>query len=134
MVECNDRVVSMRPKPRTKQEVVSEFRCGTILEAARKVFAKKGFEQSTVDDIADAAGVAKGTLYLYFRSKREIYLAALHRDVLTLNRETASLVAAAPTIEAKVRAFIGARVRYCEDNRELNQAARRDNRSHARPA
>lgn len=109
----------MAAKPKTKQEVVSEFRCGTILEAARKVFARKGFELATVDDVAEAAGVAKGTLYLYFRSKREIYLEALRRDVLALNRETASLVAASPTVEAKLRAFIGARVRYCEENRDF---------------
>ena len=104
----------MASKPRTKQEVVSEFRSGAILEAARKVFARKGYDLATVDDVAEAARVAKGTLYLYFRSKREIYLEALRRDVLALNRETASLVAAAPTVEAKLRAFIRARVRYCE--------------------
>src|SRR5229473_3440185 len=106
----------MAAQPRTKQEVVSEFRCGTILEAARKIFAKKGYEAATVDDVAEAAGVAKGTLYLYFRSKREIYLAALRQDILTLNRETANRVHAAPTIEAKLRVFIDARVRYCEEN------------------
>src|SRR5882672_1864141 len=98
----------MAAQPKTKQEVVSEFRCGTILEAARKVFARKGFELATVDDVAEAAGVAKGTLYLYFRSKRDIYLAALRRGVLDLNQETARLVAASPTLEAKLRAFIGA--------------------------
>src|SRR5712671_3268754 len=119
MVEWNDSSVSMAAQPRTKQEVVSEFRCGTILEAARKIFAKKGFELATVDDVAEAAGVAKGTLYLYFRSKREIYLAALRHDVLALNRETASRVQAAPAIETQVRAFIDARVRYCEENRDF---------------
>jgi AcrR family transcriptional regulator len=109
----------MSPKAKTKQEVVSEFRCGSILEAARKVFARKGFEQATVDDVAEATGVAKGTLYLYFRSKREIYLAALRRDVLAMNQDTANRVHASPTIEAKLRAFIGARVRYCEENRDF---------------
>src|SRR5258706_12398395 len=99
----------MAAQPKTKQEVVSEFRCGTILEAARKIFAKKGYEAATVDDVAEAAGVAKGTLYLYFRSKRELYLAALRHDVLAWNRETASRAQAAPAIEAQVRAFTDAR-------------------------
>ena len=60
---------------RTKKDVVTEFRTAGILEAARKVFAKKGFNDATVDDIANAAGVAKGTVYLYYRSKREVYFA-----------------------------------------------------------
>jgi len=106
-------------KPKTKQEVVSEFRCGSILVAARKIFAKKGFPHATVDDVAEAAGVAKGTLYLYFRSKREIYLAALRQDILALNRETANRVHAAPTIEGKLQAFITTRVRYCDENRDF---------------
>src|SRR5207245_966193 len=116
MVECNDRSVSMAAQPRTKQAVVTEFRCGTILEAARKIFAKKGYEAATVDDVAEAAGVAKGTLYLYFRSKREIYLTALRHDVLALNRETASRVQAAPAVEAQVRAFIDARFRQWDEH------------------
>ena len=55
---------------KTKKDVVTEFRCAGILEAARKVFATKGFHEAKVDDIADAAGVAKGTVYLYYDSKR----------------------------------------------------------------
>ncbi|HVB38785.1 MAG TPA: helix-turn-helix domain-containing protein, partial [Vicinamibacterales bacterium] len=60
---------------RTKQDVLSEFRCAEILTAARGVFARKGYQAATMDDIAGAAGVGKGTLYLYYRSKRDIYLA-----------------------------------------------------------
>lgn len=43
-----------------------------ILEAALRVFAESGFHTSTVDQVAEAAGVAKGTVYLYFRSKNEL--------------------------------------------------------------
>jgi AcrR family transcriptional regulator len=106
-------------KPKTKQEVVSEFRSGSILEAARTIFARKGFELTTVDDVAEAAGVAKGTLYLYFPSKREIYLAALRRDVLIVNLETANRIHAADTLEAKLRAFITTRIQYCDENRDF---------------
>src|SRR5215468_10261708 len=62
---------------KTKKDVVTEFRTSGILEAARKVFAQKGFSAATVDDIAASAGVAKGTIYLYYESKRDIYFAAL---------------------------------------------------------
>ena len=43
-----------------------------ILEAAVKVFARQGFHQSTVAQIAKAAGVADGTIYLYFKNKDDI--------------------------------------------------------------
>jgi AcrR family transcriptional regulator len=44
-----------------------------IIEAARNIFAQKGYEDTTIAEIAEAAGVAVGTVYLYFRNKREIY-------------------------------------------------------------
>ncbi|MEM1029942.1 MAG: TetR/AcrR family transcriptional regulator [Myxococcota bacterium] len=44
-----------------------------LLDAARRVFAEKGFHEAKVEDIAQAAGVAKGTLYLYFPDKRSVF-------------------------------------------------------------
>jgi len=104
---------------KTKQELVSEFRCREILEAACKVFARKGFSGATVDEIAEAAGLAKGTVYLYFRSKREIYLAALKRGFTGLIDETRRNMEAAPTTAAKLKAFITTRLRYAEENRDF---------------
>jgi len=45
-----------------------------ILEAAEKIFFNKGFFPARMEDIADAADVAKGTLYLYFKDKTSIYV------------------------------------------------------------
>jgi len=44
-----------------------------ILRVARTLFTKKGYEATTIADIAKEAGVAVGTVYLYFRNKRDIY-------------------------------------------------------------
>jgi len=104
---------------KTKHAVVSEFRCAEILEAARRVFARKGFSGATMDDIAEAAGVAKGTLYLYFSSKRRVYLAALKQGFIRLIEETERNVAAAPTAAEKIRAFITTRIRDAEENRNF---------------
>ncbi len=104
---------------KSKQTVVSEFRCAEILEAARKVFARYGFDGATVDEIAEAAGLAKGTVYLYFSSKRELYLEALRLGSLRLIEEVKRNVAAAPAPADKIRAFIEARLRYAEENRNL---------------
>ncbi|OFW10588.1 MAG: hypothetical protein A3G20_06720 [Acidobacteria bacterium RIFCSPLOWO2_12_FULL_59_11] len=104
---------------KTKQEVLSEFRCSQILQAARKVFAKKGFKETTVDDIAHAAGIAKGTLYLYFRSKRKIYLAALREGIRALHEKVWREVEAAPSVEDKLRAFIFTKLKYFEEHRDF---------------
>ncbi|MGA2324747.1 MAG: TetR family transcriptional regulator [Bryobacteraceae bacterium] len=104
---------------KTKREVVSEFRCAGILDAARRVFARKGFSGATVDEIAEAAGLAKGTVYLYFRSKREIYLAALKQGLAALIEETRRNLDAAPTLAAKIRTFIATRIRDAEENKDF---------------
>ena len=48
-----------------------------ILDSARKVFFREGFESANLDEVASLAGVAKGTIYRYFESKAELYVAVL---------------------------------------------------------
>ena len=48
-----------------------------IIDAAIEVFGSKGLDAATVDEIAQAAGISKGTIYLYFKSKDEIFDAIL---------------------------------------------------------
>src|SRR5580692_9877823 len=104
---------------KTKQEVVSEFRCNEILDAARKVFAKKGFADATMDEIAAACGLAKGTLYIYFKSKRDVYLRTLqHGATELLERVTANMLGVTG-VRAKLRANIATRLEHAEDNRDF---------------
>jgi len=56
----------------TKKQVVGEFRCHAICEAAMRVVGRKGLAKATVREIAREAGVAKGTVYLYFPSRDAI--------------------------------------------------------------
>lgn len=51
---------------------MEEFRCRAIRDAAMRVVGRKGLEKATADEIAREAGIAKGTLYLYFRSRDDI--------------------------------------------------------------
>lgn len=52
-----------------------------IVSAALHVFAQRGLHQTTLDDIAKAAGVSKGTIYLYFKSKEDLFVAAAQQVV-----------------------------------------------------
>ena len=104
---------------KTKKEVLAEFRSSEIIEAAKRIFAEKGFNDATVDDVADAAGVAKGTIYLYFPSKREIFVEAVRQGIIALHAETARRVSVAETTEDKIRAFIETRMDFSESDREF---------------
>jgi AcrR family transcriptional regulator len=55
---------------RLKEEVPTKRTA--ILDAARDLFSRKGYEETTIAEIAQAAGVAVGTVYLYFRNKHEL--------------------------------------------------------------
>jgi AcrR family transcriptional regulator len=67
----------MSSSPTTKKEVVAAFRTREILAAARRLMEANGMDTLTMDEIAQAAGVAKGTIYLYFQSKDELIQALL---------------------------------------------------------
>jgi AcrR family transcriptional regulator len=104
---------------RTKKDVVTEFRTAGILEAARRVFATKGFSQATVDDIASAAGVAKGTVYLYYESKRDIYFAALKFGIEQMYSKLDEELKKVSAPEEKLRTLIGVKLAYFDDNRDF---------------
>jgi AcrR family transcriptional regulator len=57
-------------QPRTKEK---DQRTAEIAAAAKEIFLKKGYFGSTVEEIARGAGVSKGTVYLYFKNKDELY-------------------------------------------------------------
>jgi AcrR family transcriptional regulator len=100
----------------SKKDVVAEFRRSEILDAARRVFAHRGFANATVDEIAREAGIAKGTIYLYYKSKGDVYAAAAREGLLELHEQMVSNVRGAVTAFDKVRAFIETKTKYFERN------------------
>jgi AcrR family transcriptional regulator len=100
----------------SKEEVVAAFRRAALLDAACRVFGVRGFELATMEAIAREAGVAKGTIYLYYRSKQAIYDAAFAAGTAELTRLTDARVTAAPSPRAAVAAFVHARVAYFQDH------------------
>ena len=63
------------------------FRQNTIISAAEKVFMSKGFENATMDDIAEEAEFSKGALYTYFQSKNELCLSIVLRGLKVIVTE-----------------------------------------------
>lgn len=94
---------------KTRREVLAEFRSGEILAAARRVFARRGYDAATLEEVAQEAGIAKGTLYLYFPGKEEIFWAAVRERMLELRQRTLEAMRLAEGIQARLRAAIAAR-------------------------
>ena len=72
MVRETSRRSIIKAKTNDTKKVKTNHKYDRILEAAVKVFAEQGFFQSTVSQIAKEAGVADGTIYLYFKNKDDI--------------------------------------------------------------
>jgi AcrR family transcriptional regulator len=71
-----------------------------ILESAREVFFRDGFMAANLDEVADKAGVAKGTLYRYFDSKAELYVAVLaHNGAIFEEKMRSTLESGLPAPE-----------------------------------
>ncbi len=75
--------------PRTKEK---EVRTAEIEQAARKVFLSRGFQAATIQEIAEHAGIAKGTVYLYYKSKDDLYTALLLPSLEFLNEKFNALL------------------------------------------
>ncbi len=90
-----------------------------ILDAAVRVFARKGYFGAKVAEIARRAGVADGTIYLYFHNKEDI-LVSLFNEVMAEHiegaREEIAHLASAP---ARLRAIAGRHLRLFGENRDL---------------
>jgi AcrR family transcriptional regulator len=77
--------LGLEEKKRKKKEKGKENRRNTILKAARRLFFDRGFKTVTVDSIAAKSEVSKGSIYLCFESKEEIYTQILIADNIALH-------------------------------------------------
>jgi AcrR family transcriptional regulator len=103
------RSKSATPTKRMRaRKVDADTRRQAILDAALSVFAEHGFEAARLDDVASRAGVAKGTLYLYFEHKEALF-EELIRGAVAPVIDTLSKVAANPAVPpvAVLDAFFG---------------------------
>jgi TetR/AcrR family transcriptional regulator, fatty acid metabolism regulator protein len=90
-----------------------------ILRAAIKVFAGKGYFNSKVADIAKEAGIADGTVYLYFKSKDEILHSVFDRAMADFIADGRKELAEIEGAEAKLRRIAEMHLERLSDDREL---------------
>lgn len=78
---------------RPKDEARAASRREEILDAAAKTFAERGYPNTDVQVVADLLGVGKGTIYRYFPSKRQLFLAAADRGMRRLRMQIDASIA-----------------------------------------
>ena len=103
----------------TRKQVLTDLRRQEILAAAVKVFGKKGFAATCVGDVADAAKIAKGTVYLYFDSKEEIYAAAVQMAVTQLRERAAERIRTVSGVRERLALSIAVRLEFWQDKQSL---------------
>ena len=84
VINMNNTLPLADAEPRRRRK---EARPQELLDAALELFVEKGFAGSRADEVAQRAGVSKGTLYLYYPSKEELFKAVVRHNLSSLIAE-----------------------------------------------
>lgn len=104
---------------KSKEEVVQEYRIASIQEATMRVIARKGMAAATMQEIAEEAGVAKGTIYLYFRDRDELVEKTFETAMEKLFGQIDEALDRDIAFEDKLRAVMSAQLAFFSQNREF---------------
>jgi len=90
-----------------------------IVNAAASIFNEKGLENTTVDDIAKKAGIAKGSIYLYFKTRDEIFLEGIKYAANTRIEKLKELLSLYKSAKDKLQALLKANAKMAETHPEI---------------
>ena len=90
-----------------------------IIEAAVRVFAREGYYNSRVSDIAREAGIAAGTIYLYFKTKDDILVTLFRDKMADFVGALRKAIAGEPDAASKVRRLVSLHFSMLEENPDL---------------
>jgi AcrR family transcriptional regulator len=109
----------MAPAPRMLKEALEPTRVREIGEAALRVVARKGLEGATMQEIADEAGLAKGTLYLYFEGRDDLVVHVAEAAFAELQPAVAEALGREGCFSERLEAAIRTHVEFFERRRDL---------------
>lgn len=95
-----------------------------LLDVARQLFAKKGVENTTMNDIAEVSGKGRRTIYTYFRNKREIFNALVHEESEKMIQQLTDLLTLDADPEEKLKRFIFIRFEAVKETVSRNGSLR----------
>ncbi len=92
-----------------------------IIKAAVKVFAQQGFYNAKVSEIAQNAGIAAGTIYLYFKNKDEILISIFEEEMAKFISKVSKEIESAADVKNKLRVFAKTHLDFVKKNPRLAQ-------------
>jgi AcrR family transcriptional regulator len=116
--------------PASERDAFYEARRAELARVALKLWAERGFDKTSVAEIAREAGVAKGTFYLYFETKQSLLLEVLRRNSLVPNVLQLIDDLQHASLEVAVGGFVRGAWRHLSDNRDLILVVLRELPSH----
>jgi len=110
------------------RQVLQDFRRRTILDATRRLIARRGFDAATMEQVGRDAGITKGAIYLYFRSKDQMVVAAVEETAAEMVRRIEERVKTRAEPWEQLCELIRAQMAIMEENRELLRTLLMDRR------
>jgi AcrR family transcriptional regulator len=110
----------------TRKRLSAEARREAILDAALEVFAGRGYNGASIDEIAQTAGISKALIYEHFPSKRELHVSLLERHVQEIFERLAAAAANSDPGEVRLRAGVDAFLDFVETRRDAFRMLFRD--------
>lgn len=107
------------PKGVPLTEEATSRRRREILDAAEQLFVNKGFQNTSMREIGEAAGVGKSTLYDYFQTKEQILAFALEEAMLDMNERAQAIAGLALPPDERIRQIMKAHLALLQANRNL---------------
>jgi TetR/AcrR family transcriptional regulator len=102
-----------------RKEREKEHRKEEIIDAAQRIFFEKGLNAATMDEIAEAAELSKGTLYLYYKSKEDLYLGVMVRGMDALYRMCENIITSDNSIVQKLVEFFDSYKKFFHTDRNF---------------
>ena len=109
-----------------RKRLTAEERRQAILEAALEVFARRGYNGSSIDEIAQTAGISKALIYEHFPSKRDLHVSLLESHVQEIFERLAEAAATSDPGEVRLRAGVDAFLGFVETRRDAFRMLFRD--------
>ena len=109
----------MKITDKAKKKELIQTRQKQILDVASRVFSKKGFASTQVDEIADLAGLGKGTVYRYFKNKKNLFLSVVDRGIESLKDLALEAMAKEKEPLDKIKKVIEVYLKFFEKQSDL---------------